>query len=112
MEEAYLVQAEVYRLMQAHAGFSGFAGHKVALTSPAIQEMCGVDQPAYGSILSEFVHANQHGADPNEFIRLGIEFEVAVEIAEDLPMGTEHSKESVTEHIGAVSCIEMNDDFL
>ena len=59
MTEAYLIQAEVYRLMREQGGFTGFAGHKVALTSPAIQEMCGVNQPAYGAILSEFVHKDK-----------------------------------------------------
>ncbi|MDJ0612684.1 MAG: fumarylacetoacetate hydrolase family protein [Rhizobiaceae bacterium] len=111
MGEAYQVQSHVYQLMQERAGFSGFAGHKVALTSPAIQEMCGVDEPAYGSILTEYVHANNHEADLNNFIRMGIEFEVAVEIGEDLPLGRDFTKETVAEHISAVMpAFEMIDD--
>ena len=86
MEEAYTAQAALYELMRKEAGYTSFAGHKVALTSPAIQEMCGVDQPAYGAIFSEFVHQDGHIADPADFIRLGIEFEVAFKIGETLPV--------------------------
>lgn len=111
MNEAYQVQARVYQLMQEEAGFSGFSGHKVALTSPAIQEMCSVDQPAYGSILTEYVHANEHEADLDDFIRMGIEFEVAVEIGEDVPTNVEHTLESISSHVKAVMpAFEMIDD--
>lgn len=111
MEEAYQVQAQVYQLMQDEAGFTGFAGHKVALTSPAIQEMCGVDQPAYGSILTEYVHADNHEADLADFIRMGIEFEVAIEIGTDVPTDREHTKETIGEYISAVMpAFEMIDD--
>ena len=80
MDEAYEAQAALYALMRHEAGFTEFAGHKVALTSPAIQEMCGVDHPAYGAIFHEFVYQNRHEADPADFIRLGIEFEVGDQI--------------------------------
>jgi len=111
IDEAYLVQAQVYQLMQDYAGFSGFAGHKVALTSPAIQEMCGVDEPAYGSILTEYVHANDHKADLKDFIRMGIEFEVAAEIGEDVPDHIEHTLETVKPYVSAVMpAFEMIDD--
>lgn len=111
MDEAYEVQGEVYRLMMEQSGFSGFSGHKVALTSPAIQEMCGVSEPAYGAILTEYVHANNHVAKSDEFIRMGIEFEVAVEIGEDLPLGADQTKESVAPYISAVMpAFELIDD--
>ncbi len=111
MDQAYLVQAEVYALMCEHAGFTGFAGHKVALTSPAIQEMCGVSEPAYGSILKEYIHPNDHVAKLGEFIRLGIEFEVAVEIGETLPGDVTHNKESVAPYVSAVMpAFELIDD--
>lgn len=111
MAEAYEVQQQVYRLMCEEAGFSGFAGHKVALTSPAIQKMCGVDEPAYGSILIEYVHENGYEADTSEFIRLGIEFEIAVEIGEDLPVHQNHTRETVYDHIAAVMpAFELIDD--
>ena len=111
MNEAYQVQSQVYQLMQDEAGFSGFSGHKVALTSPAIQEMCGVDQPAYGAILTEYVHENKHEANLDDFIRMGIEFEVAVEMGADVLTDVEHTKETIAPFISAVMpAFEMIDD--
>ena len=37
------------------------------------------DQPAYGAVFSEFVHNSGHEIDPANFIRLGIEYEIAFE---------------------------------
>ena len=98
--------------MRARSGFSGFAGHKVALTSPASQKMCGVDEPAYGAILSEFVQSNGYEIDPADFIRLGIEFEIAFEIGEDIPASDEpHTRDSVAKFISAaMPAFELIDD--
>jgi len=112
MDEAYQIQSALYQMMRAEAGFTEFAGHKVALTSPAIQKMCGVDQPAYGSVFRDFVHQSGHTINPKDFIRLGIEFEVALEIGEDIPMAYQkHTKESVADYISAVRpAFELIDD--
>src|SRR5262245_53951096 len=45
LDEAYDVQDEVHRLFK-EAGWGELTGHKIALTSKAVQELCGVDQPA------------------------------------------------------------------
>ncbi len=111
MQEAYLVQTEVYETMRREEGFTGYAGHKVALTSPAIQKMCGVDEPAYGAILNEYVHPNNHEMKLDDFIRCGIEFEIAVEIGEDVASGTSHTKESIASYVSAVMpAFELIDD--
>ncbi|MCC2664863.1 MAG: hypothetical protein K0S35_2785, partial [Geminicoccaceae bacterium] len=47
LDEAYVVQDEVHRLFR-EAGWGELGGHKIALTSQAVQELCGVDQPAGG----------------------------------------------------------------
>jgi len=112
MWEAYRIQSAVYDLMREHRGFTGFAGHKVALTSPAIQAMCGVDAPAYGAVLQEFVHASPHTASAKDFIRFGIEFEVALEISEDVPLTRDsHTSESIKPFIKcARPAFELIDD--
>jgi len=112
MTEAYAVQSALYDIMREEAGFTEFSGHKVALTSPAIQEMCGVDEPAYGAVFKEFAHPNGHEIDPKDFIRLGIEFEIAFEIGEDLPLTPQpYTKESVAPFItAAMPAFELIDD--
>lgn len=112
MDQAYEAQATLYSIMQEEAGFSDFGGHKVALTSPAIQEMCGVDEPAYGRIFSKFIHQNGYEIEADDFIRLGVEFEVAFEIGEDMPISdSDYDKETVSQFISAaMPAFELIDD--
>ncbi len=83
---AYDIQDELYRIMQAEAGAGPIAGHKIAVTSPDIQKLCGVDQPVYGSIFANTIHRSPHIANQADFIRIGVEFEIALKIAADVPM--------------------------
>ena len=57
LEEAYVVQDAVHRRFAA-AGWGPLGGHKIALTSRAVQELCGVDQPAGGAIFARTIHAS------------------------------------------------------
>ena len=52
MDDAYRIQDEVHRLFETEGGFGPLGGHKIALTSRAVQELCGVDRPAYGAIFA------------------------------------------------------------
>lgn len=85
-DTAYQIQDELYKIMQSEGDCGSFGGHKIALTSPDIQEMCGIDQPAYGSIFDVEIHQSNHNAALADFIRIGVEFEVAFEIAADVPL--------------------------
>lgn len=86
LDEAYNIQDALYRIMQTEGDAGPVAGHKIAVTSPDIQKLCGVDQPVYGSIFARTIHRTPHVANHADFIRLGVEFEVALEIGEDVPM--------------------------
>ncbi len=112
MAQAYAIQSELYKIMRDEDRFTEFGGHKVALTSPAIQEMCGVSEPAYGAVFKEFIHANHHEIDINDFIRFGIEFEVCFEMAEDVPLSnTPYDKDSIVPFItSAMPAFELIDD--
>src|SRR6266705_288765 len=54
LDDAYRIQDALHRLMGA-AGRGDIAGWKIALTSKAMQQMTGVDQPAAGAIFSSTV---------------------------------------------------------
>lgn len=84
LDEAYAVQDEVHRLFAA-AGWGELGGHKIALTSRAVQELCGVDQPAGGGIFARTIHRSPATIRIADFIRLGLEFELAVRLGRDLP---------------------------
>jgi 2-keto-4-pentenoate hydratase len=86
LDEAYRIQDALHRLM-AGAGWGEIAGWKIALTSKAMQQMTGVDQPAAGAIFSKVVHPSPTRVDVAAYHHLGVEFEVAVRLAGDLPAG-------------------------
>jgi len=86
LEDAYRIQDTLHRLMIA-AGRGTIAGWKIALTSKAMQQMTGVDQPAAGAIFSTVVLASGARVDLAAYHHLGVEFEVAVRLAGDLPAG-------------------------
>ena len=71
LADAYDIQDELYRIMQAETGAGPIAGHKIAITSPDIQKLCGVDQPVYGSIFANTIHRSPHVANHADFIRIG-----------------------------------------
>jgi 2-keto-4-pentenoate hydratase len=86
LEEAYRIQDALHTLL-AGAGRGEIAGWKIALTSKAMQQMTGVDQPAAGAIFSKVVHPSPARIDVAAYHHLGVEFEVAVRLGEDLPAG-------------------------
>jgi 2-keto-4-pentenoate hydratase len=101
LAEAYEVQDEVHRLFQG-AGWGELAGHKIALTSKPIQELCGVDQPAGGAIFARTVHPSPATIRLADFMHLGLEFELGVRLGESLPAaGAPYARESVAGAVAA-----------
>src|SRR5438552_17004244 len=84
LEDAYRIQDALHPVM-VEAGRGEIAGWKIALTSKAMQQMTGVDQPAAGAIFSKVVHASPARVDLAAHHHLGVEFEVAVRLGDDLP---------------------------
>lgn len=100
LAEAYEVQDEVHRLFR-EAGWGELAGHKIALTSKPVQELCGVDQPAGGAIFARTVHTSPATVRLGDFMHLGLEFELGVRLGADVPAsGVPYTRESVA---GAVA---------
>ena len=68
-------------------GRGDIVGYKIALTSKAMQQMCGVDQPLAGAIFSSVVQQSPAQISLADFQHVGVEFEVAVKLSADLPAG-------------------------
>ena len=101
LDDAYRIQDTLHRLMIA-AGRGTIAGWKIALTSKAMQEMTGVDQPAAGAIFSTVVLASGARMDLAAYHHLGVEFEVAVRLGDDLPAsGGPWTRASVADRVAA-----------
>ena len=101
LRNAYLIQEALLKLfMEAKRG--SLAGYKIALTSKAMQELCGVDQPLAGAILSSVIHQSPVKLTYANFQHLGVEFEVAVKLGDDLPASSApHTRQSVATAIAA-----------
>ena len=102
MEMAYRIQDEVHRLFTEQGGMGPLGGHKIALTSRAVQELCGVDTPAYGAIFASVIRRSPATIDLNDFVHLGLEFELAVELAADVPAaGAPYNRSTIAPFVGA-----------
>ncbi|MGH8742415.1 MAG: hypothetical protein ACREUN_15950, partial [Burkholderiales bacterium] len=88
--EAYAVQDDFVMLKARYCG--QVAGHKIALTTPRMRALVGLDTPIAGQL-----HARQIVRGPGlvraaEYVRLIVEFEIAMQIARDLvPDGTPYT---------------------
>jgi 2-keto-4-pentenoate hydratase len=111
LDDAYRIQDALHRLL-AGAGRGEIAGWKIALTSKAMQQMTGVDQPAAGAIFSTLVHPSPARVDVAAYHHLGVEFEVAVRLADDLPVsGGPWTRASVAGRVAAcVPAFELVED--
>lgn len=100
LADAYRIQDRVYQLFATEGGLGDLGGHKIALTSQAVQQLCGVSEPAYGSIFRSQIYPSGHQVNPSDFVRLGLEFEIAVEIGTDVPPGrNDWDKDSIAPYV-------------
>jgi len=111
LDDAYRIQDALHRLLAA-AGRGEIVGWKIALTSKAMQQMTGVDQPAAGAIFSKVVHASPARIDLAAYHHLGVEFEVAVRLGDALPAsGGPWTRQSVASRVAAcVPAFELVED--
>ncbi len=98
--EAYAAQA-VFQELLAGDGAGEIAGYKIGLTSEVMQRMANFDHPIAGAIFSTRVHSSPATLKAADFVRLGIECEVAVRLGRDLPAsGAPYDRDAVA---GAVA---------
>ncbi len=75
LEDAYAIQ--LLQIQERLAGGRTVRGHKVGLTSAAMQRLLGVSEPDYGHLLDDFFHL-EHMAIPTDlFVQPRVEPEVA-----------------------------------
>ncbi|MBT6272521.1 MAG: hydratase [Chromatiales bacterium] len=97
--DAYQVQAHYQALLQAD-GIGEAVGWKIALTSKAMQEFVGVSEPLAGRVYGRTVASSGATISLSDHQHLGVEFEVAVWLGEDLVGAPgSHTRESVASTI-------------
>lgn len=88
------------------------AGHKIALTTPRMRAMVGLETPIAGRLHERQVVRGPGTVRAAQYGRLIVEFEIAVQMARDLaPAGTPFTMESAAAAVGAVMpAFELADD--
>jgi 2-keto-4-pentenoate hydratase len=108
--EAHAIQDAFVALRAQKLG--GIAGYKIALTTPQMRRFVGVDEPQAGMMLESTLHRSPARVRAADYARLLVEFEIAVQVAEDLPaIDKPFSRERVARAVGAVMpALELADD--
>ena len=108
--EAHLIQ-DAFVALRAEK-YGALAGYKIALTSAEMRRFVGVDEPQAGVMLEKTLHRTPARVRAADYLRLIIEFEIGVEIGEDLPAADgPFSRERVAQAVKAVMpAFELADD--
>ena len=105
--DAYQVQLVNVRRRLAAGGV--VSGHKVGLTSKAMQRLLGVDEPDYGHLLADMEVFAERPVTVARYCAPRVEAEVAFVLGSDLPAGscTESDVIAATEYV--VPALELID---
>ncbi len=108
--EGYRVQRVLRDLLLPQAG--PLVGYKIGCTSEVMQRYIGIPHPCGGAIHARGVHDSGAALPASSFIRVGVECEIAVRLAKDLPAsGAPYTAETVAAAIDAYHpAIEIVDD--
>src|ERR671922_839071 len=110
VDEAYAVQEALQTLMaEAHGPI---AGYKIALTTTAMQQLVSFHAPFAGAILARTVHQSPIALRRADYGRLGLECEMAIRLATDLPAAkAPYRRDDVADAVAAVmAAFELVDD--
>lgn len=102
LHDAYAVQ-ECCNALLAAKGLGDPVGYKIGCTTPVMQEYMNIHEPAFGSVFAAAVHHNDAALNHADFVEPGVETEIAVSLAADLPAaGAPYTRDSVRDAVGAV----------
>lgn len=108
--DGYRIQSEVHQLLASDLG--PLVGYKIGCTSEVMQQYLAIPHPCAGGVHERGVHQSGVVLGAADFVRMGIECEIAVRLEKDLdPAGAPFTSDSVA---GSIECylpaIEIVDD--
>jgi 2-keto-4-pentenoate hydratase len=108
--EGYLIQAALADLLSPD--FGAQVGYKIGCTSAVMQEYLDIPHPCGGSVFARGVHESGASLRPVDFVRVGVECEIAVRLARDLaPSAAPFTADAVARAVEAyLPAIEIVDD--
>ncbi len=108
--EGYLVQHALHPLLAAE--FGARVGYKIGCTSAVMQQYLNIPHPCGGGVFAKGVHDSGVSLKAKDFVRVGVECEIAVRLARDVaPTEAPFTSEWIAEAIDAYyPAIEIVDD--
>ena len=82
-DEGYRVQDTVHELL-ADTEWGQVVGHKIGCTTSVMQHYLGIPNPCAGGVFTSGVHASGVTLNSGNYVRVGIECEIAFRLQRDL----------------------------
>ena len=110
LDDGYAVQQRANALLEGRLGAR--AGHKIGGTTEAMRRYINVPEPLAGEVFASQVHDDGATVRRSDFVRLGIETEIAVRLAHDLPpQPAPYARDDAARAVaGCMASIELVDD--
>jgi 2-keto-4-pentenoate hydratase len=107
--EGYRIQDAVHGLLAAD--FGARAGYKIGCTSKVMQQYLDIPHPCGGGVFAKGVHDSGVSLSASDFVRVGVECEIAVRLARDLslteaPFTAEWVGESIEAYLPAIEIVD------
>jgi len=108
--EGYRIQRAVHDLLLPYCG--AMVGYKIGCTSAVMQQYLDIPHPCGGGVFARGVHDSGAALRASDFVRLGVECEIAVRLGRDLePSQAPFTADGVGQAIDAyLPAIEIVDD--
>jgi 2-keto-4-pentenoate hydratase len=111
VEDGYRIQDELHEVL-SKARLGAIVGHKIGCTTKVMQAYLSIDQPCAGGIFERTVHRRDVTLRHGDFVRVGVECELAVRLARPLEtVSAPFDRAAVAAAVGEVmAAIEIVDD--
>jgi 2-keto-4-pentenoate hydratase len=107
----YAIQDALHARLTA-AGWGALAGHKIGCTTPVMQRFLSIPNPCAGGVFAPTVRHERGKFRHADFLHVGVECEIAVRLAQDLPAErAPYDRRAVAAAVDAcMAAIEVVDD--
>jgi 2-keto-4-pentenoate hydratase len=107
--EGYLIQDALHGLLAPD--FGARVGYKIGCTSPVMQQYLGIPHPCAGGVFAKGVYDSGVSLASDDFIRVGVECEIAVRLARDLapsqaPFTPDMAAQAIEAYLPAIEIVD------
>jgi 2-keto-4-pentenoate hydratase len=107
--DGYRIQDALHELLAAD--FGALVGYKIGCTSPVMQQYLDIPHPCGGGVFAKGVHKSGARLRAKDFVRVGVECEIAVRLGRDLaiseaPFTAEWVAEAIEAYLPAIEIVD------